>query len=102
MISASRVGWSRKRDKRFLISVFQSGMFDTRDAVDRLDELPPAVALGGQHLFPFGRQAVVTAAALAGVLHPAALNPAALLQAVEQGVERGDVETQTAARALLD
>src|SRR5215207_4121511 len=77
-------------------------MFRVRDAADGLDELAPGVALRGEYFLPFGRQLVVAAAALPGLLHPAPLNPAPALQTVEQRVERRDVEAQHAARALLD
>src|SRR3712207_5459433 len=77
-------------------------MFDSRDASDGLDELKPRVALRRQNLLALGRQAVVAASALARLLDPATLNPAALLKPVEQRVERRDVEAQQPARALLD
>src|SRR5918911_3394431 len=102
MISASRVGRSFSPDRRFLISSPQSGMFDPRDAVARLDELPPGAALRRQDFPARGSQAVIAAAALSGALHPAPLNPAAPLQAVQERVERGDVEPQRPPRTLLD
>src|SRR5215213_2587863 len=77
-------------------------MFDTRNAADRGDELAPATALRRQDLFARGGQAVIAPPPLARLLDPAPLDPAALLQAVEQRVERGDVEAQDAPRAPLD
>jgi len=48
------------------------------------------------------RQTIVTAAALSAFFNPTALQPAASFQAVEHWVERGHVETNGAAGALLD
>src|ERR1051325_6610731 len=69
---------------------------------DRLDEGPPAPPLCGERLPALRGEPVVAAAALAGLLHPAAGDHAALLEAVEQRVERGDVEAEDAAGAGLD
>ena len=66
------------------------------------DEVLPAAALRGEDLAPDRRQPVVAAAALAGLLDPLPLDPAALLEAVEERVERGDVVAQRAAGARLD
>ena len=48
------------------------------------------------------RQTIVTAAALSAFFDPASTQPAAAFKTVEQRVERGDVKTNSAARALLD
>src|SRR5215217_3929547 len=101
-MSASRVGFKRRPERRALISLFQSGMFDPGDAADGFDELAPGVALRGEDFAPVGGQPVVAPAALAVALDPAPLNPPAPLKAVEQRVERGDVEAEEPARALLD
>src|SRR5688500_12625584 len=77
-------------------------MFHPGDEVDGGDELAPSVALRGEDFAARGRQAVVAPAAPSGLLDPAAQNPAAAFEAVEQRVERGDVEAEHAARALLD
>ena len=50
----------------------------------------------------FLRQAVVPAAALAGFFDPASVDPAALLQAVQQRIERCDAEFHRAGGAVLD
>src|SRR5262249_26966179 len=50
----------------------------------------------------FRRQRVEAAPPLASLLHPAAAQPAALFEAVEERVERGDVEFQLALRLRLD
>src|SRR5215207_8589941 len=110
-ISASRgpsrpSGASRARTSRTHCDFPSSGIFrvgrDARHAVERVEELLPRVALRGQDPPPLGRQLVITAAALAGLLHPLPLDVAAPLQAVEQRVERGDVELEHAVGALAD
>src|SRR3954463_3757617 len=75
---------------------------NARDAVERREELLPRVALRGQHLLPRRRQAVVAAAAPARPLDPPPLNPAPLLHAVEQRVERRRVEPEHALGAVAD
>jgi hypothetical protein len=40
--------------------------------------------------------------ALAGALHPAPLQPSPRLEPVEQGIERGDLESDPAVRSLID
>jgi hypothetical protein len=45
---------------------------------------------------------VATPPALPGFLHPAALQPAAFLEPIEQGIERRDVELHPSARARFD
>src|SRR6266705_3064571 len=77
-------------------------MFHPGDATDCGDELAPCIALRGEHLRALRREAVVPAAALAGLLDPPAVNPPALLEAIEHGVERGDAERENAARSGLD
>src|SRR5687767_8632704 len=79
-----------------------SGMANPRDAGQRVDELFPARAMAGQHAASFGSDPVKPLAALAGLLHPAPGDEAALLEAVEHRVERGDVELEHAAGPLLD
>src|SRR5712692_8120584 len=80
----------------------RSGGLGSGDPVDRLDEVPPLVPLSGQHLSALGGQPVVASPSLPGFLHPAAFDPAALLQPVEEGIERGDVEAQRAVGTRLD
>src|SRR5688572_16183172 len=79
-----------------------SGMAQTRDARQRVDELFPARPVAGEHPFPVGGNAVVPLSTLAGSLHPAAGDQPPLLEPVEHGVERRDVELEDAVRALLD
>src|SRR5262245_13517387 len=79
-----------------------SGMFGSGDLVDGVDECAPVVALGGEHLAAGRGQSVEAAAALAGLLDPPAGDPAALLEAAEEGLERADLEPEPAAGAALD
>src|ERR1051325_314041 len=80
----------------------QSGMLHSGNPADRENELAPGVALRGEHVGADGRQTVVATAALSGLLDPAAQNPAALLESVEQRVQRRDAELQQAAGSQFD
>src|SRR4051794_26337072 len=77
-------------------------MLHPRDAGHRRHELAPALALGGQDVATGGGYAIEAAAPLARLLHPPPRDPAALLHAVEEGIERCDVEGEDAARAGRD
>ena len=63
---------------------FQSGMFSSRDHAHRLDELVPGLPLSLKYALAGRRQSIEAASALPGLLDPRALDPAALLQAIEQ------------------
>src|SRR5262249_1213903 len=69
---------------------------------DQREELAPFLPLRGEDVAPLGGETVVAPAPLPGLLDRAALNPLALLELVERGVERGEVEGEQAARSLLD
>ena len=69
-------------------------MFVSSDAAHGLDECCPRLALLGQYAAPFPGHLVEPAAPLAGLLDPGALDPSALLEAIEQRIERIDVERQ--------
>src|SRR4029079_18764653 len=84
------------------MTVFHSGMFGSCDLLNRVDELAPVAPLRGEDLAPFDGQAVEAPPALAGFLDPPPGDPAALLEAVEQRIERRHLELEAAARALLD
>src|SRR5882762_626207 len=84
------------------MAAFQSGMFGLRDLVNGVDELAPVVTLCGEHVPAFGGQAVEAAPALARLLDPLARDPPALLEAIEEGIEGGDLELEAAAGACLD
>ena len=69
---------------------------------ERRDEPAPVFALFRQDRAAGLGDAVVAAPALAGLLDPASLDPAAVLEAVERGVERREREAEVAAGALFD
>src|SRR5262245_42856079 len=77
-------------------------MIASRDEPHRVDERLPGLALTRQHAAPFRRQLIEAAPALPGLLHPLALKPAALLEAIQQRIERRQVELQLPARAAFD
>src|SRR5262245_6533038 len=79
-----------------------SGMFDSGDTADGFDEVAPSVALRFEHLRARWCQTVVAAAPLARLLDPAALDPAAFLEAVQQWVQGGDAERQQPTRSRFD
>src|SRR5262245_3832891 len=72
------------------------------DLVDGADELFPATPLRRENAPALARQLVQAAASLPRLFRPAALNPAALLEPVEQRIERRGVKPDIAVRALLD
>src|SRR5262245_39447731 len=72
------------------------------DAADGGDERLPGVAALGEDLLAGRRQTIVTAPSLPGLLDPLALEPAARLEAIEERIERRDVEPDHAARPRLD
>ena len=86
IFSASRAGASFKSASCSRICSFQSGIFDSRDAVDGLDKYLPALTLGSQHLASLRGEPVIAPPPLAALLHPAALDPAALFQTVQQRI----------------
>src|SRR5262245_39408148 len=102
MISASRSGGRRRPSRRARSSVVQSGMAETGDAVDGLDKGGPGLSLAFEHPDAGRGEPVKPAATLAGLLNPAPADPAPLLQPVEQGIERGHMETDHALGAGLD
>ena len=77
-------------------------MLNSGDAVDRLDELDPAMALLRQHLFARRRKAIIAAATLPGFFNPPTADPVPFFQPIEQGVQRCDVEPEGAPRAQFD
>src|SRR5262245_16305207 len=91
MISFSRVDESRSEARRARTCARQSGMLASRHAPYRLHERLPGLSLLGEHAPSRGRDPVEATAALVGLLDPGALDPAALLQAIQEGVEGVDV-----------
>src|ERR1019366_2098721 len=102
MISASRAGARFRSANCWRIGSFQSGIFDSGDAADGLDERLPALPLGSQDLAPLRGQPVIAPAALAALLDPSALDPTALFEAIQQRVKRRRVKTERALRSLFD
>src|SRR5262245_47292423 len=102
MISRSRAGRSRSLASRGVRAGFQSGMFGPRDLPDRVHEFPPVVALRGEHVPALRREAVEPATTFSGLLDPFPRDPAALLQAVEQRIERRDLELHASGGSLFD
>src|SRR6187431_1139087 len=102
MISRSRAGRSDRRASREASAAFQSGMFGPRDLFDGIDEFAPVVTLRGEDLPALRREAIEPAPALTRLLDPPAGDPAALLEPVEEGIERRDLELQPPPGSLLD
>ena len=69
---------------------------------ERGHEPPPVLALFRQHRAAGVGDAVIAPPPLAGLFHPASLDPAAILHPVERGVEGGQREPQVAVRSLFD
>src|SRR5687768_1465951 len=102
MISASLTGETLSPRSRFLTSSFQSDIFESGNTIYRFEKFTPTIPLRFQDPFSFRSQAVIAAAALTRLFDPTSLNPAAFLQAVEQRVQRRDIEAKPSVRALFD
>src|SRR5690349_18132255 len=89
-----------RRDQ--LLSGQISGMIEARDPIDRSHELLPSRALLGEHLCAHRRQAVVASSPLPCLFDPAALDPAALFESIQQWIQRGDAKTEESFGARLD
>src|SRR5262245_24221780 len=79
-----------------------SGMLYSCHPADGSNEFLPAPPLRGKCVSALMRQAVITPPSLFGLFHPAAVDPAFLLEPVEQRIQRRDVESQGAARSDLN
>src|SRR5260370_11419871 len=101
-MSASRVGESLIAARRRRISGLHSGIFCLGDAIDTGYKFVPAAKLRSEDSAALARQTIVTATALSVLFDPASTQPATAFETVEQRVERGDVKTNSAARALRD
>src|SRR5688572_13577054 len=77
-------------------------MLPSDDLADGADEGVPAAALLGQRLLAFACDLVDAAAPFARLFRPAPLNPAALLQLVEQRIQGRGVKRDRATGSLLD
>ena len=73
-----------------------------RDQAHGLDKGFPRLALAREHAATLGCQRIETPAALAGLPDPATLQPLALFQPVQQGIQRGDMKLELALRAGFD
>src|SRR5206468_2655858 len=77
-------------------------MLDSGNLVDGGNKFAPAGALCGQDFSAIGGETIIAASALARFFDPTSPDPAALLQAIKQGIERSDVELDDATGAALD
>jgi len=77
-------------------------LLDRGDAVDRLREVVPRRSLPHKHSAAAGRQTVIAPPALSGLLNPSSFDPAAFFEAIERGIERGDVKRDGAVGLFFD
>jgi hypothetical protein len=77
-------------------------MLNSSDEADGFDELAPAFPLRLKNLFAGRSEPIIATPALSGFLDPASTNPAAFLEAIEEGIKGSDVEAQGTARTELD
>src|SRR5688500_2347896 len=75
---------------------------DSRDTLERVEQLAPVPALLAEDLPASRRQLVIAAPALAGLLNPFPLDPRAPLHAIQHWIQRCDVEPQHGAGAVVD
>src|SRR3954468_15388766 len=80
----------------------QSRTGGPHDCFDGPDERLPGLPLLAQDAAPLRREPVEASAPLTRFLNPAALDPAAVLEAEQRGVERWEGKRQLPARAGLD
>src|SRR5579862_5268960 len=90
------------RARRCRTSSRKSGIVGFRDIADRFDKSSPVRPALGQNLLSFSGDAIVAAPPLPGLFHPATLNPPALFELIEQGIERRHAEPNAAGRTPLD
>src|SRR5262245_7712752 len=98
MISASRAGSSRRPVRRGLSSSVKSAMLHSCDTGDGGDEGAPGPLVCGEHAAALRGQPVVPSTALSRLFDPPAIDPATLLEPVEQRIERRDVKLQIPVR----
>src|SRR6267378_5580421 len=82
--------------------LFQSGMFYSCYLADDGDEILPALLLRTKLLLAFRRQLVISPSALLRLFHPSSVDPALLLQAMQQWIERRDMKLQGSAGSDLN
>ena len=73
-----------------------SGMFVSRDAAHSLHECGPRLLLLCKHTSPFSGDVVEAAAPFVWFFDPGTLDPSALFEPIEQGIEGIDVERELA------
>ena len=67
-----------------------------------MDKAFPGAALPGEDAPTFGGEPIKAAPSLSCLFNPLALQPATFLQAIQERIERRDVELHLPARAGLD
>src|SRR5262245_41152380 len=77
-------------------------MFESRGLRERRHERGPSAALRAQPFPAVSSETVIAAAALTGFFDPPPVDPLAILELVEQGIERRDMERQQPARLARD
>src|SRR5688572_20744656 len=101
-MSASRSGFKRSGASLARTSLCQSCMVGSRDPAHGLDERLPRLDLCAEHAATLGGDFVESAPPFAGLLDPGSLDPASFLEAIQQWIQRIDVERQEPARADVD
>src|SRR5690606_36820856 len=102
MMRSSSPGGRLNGARRAFTSVDQSGMFGLRDATNSLDEGFPARSVGSQHRSSPGGESIEPAPAFAFAFDPLPLDPAALLEPVQERIKRGNLEPDLSHRPLFD
>src|ERR1051326_4716962 len=92
----------RARTSLFQSGLFQSGMADSGQAVEGLEKRAPFLAQWGKLAAAGGREAIVAAVASSFVRLPVGFYPSTLFHFVEQRVERGEGELESAVGALAN
>src|SRR5678815_5798644 len=77
-------------------------MFESRGLGQRRHERGPSSALCAERLPAVSSETVITAASLTRLFDPSPVDPLAILELVEEGIERRDVERQQPARSARD
>src|SRR6185436_12016726 len=77
-------------------------MFESRGLRQRGDERGPSPALRAECLAAVSSETVIAAPALTRLFDPSPMDPLAILELVEEGIKRCNVERQQAARLARD
>src|SRR5215813_1756508 len=97
-----RVGSISCETRRWRTACAHSDISCLRDAIDGGDEPLPPLALLGEHRASVAGETVVAPPPLSRLLDPGADDPAAALEAIEQRIQRSDLELHVALGALFD